>query len=65
MPRYVSEIPAGDIFEMLGMARRWLRQLGHSEDELDAMSKKVMASKSYEDACAVIGEYFRIVEDAS
>lgn len=65
--RYVTRIsahgPGGNIFEILGKARVFARQLDVPAREIDAFSKRVMAAKSYSDALAVVREWFPVDTD--
>lgn len=49
----------GNIFNLLGLASRTLKEAG-LEDEADEMSKRVTSSESYLEALAVISEYVDI-----
>ena len=49
----------GNIFNLLGMASRTLRENGMSEQAKE-MQKRILSSNSYYEALNVIGEYVEI-----
>jgi hypothetical protein len=49
----------GNIFNLVGIARNALKKAGQDENASE-MSKRVIASKSYEDALNVIADYVKI-----
>lgn len=53
--------PSGNIFWILGAAYAGLLKLGKREDA-EKMNDRVMASNSYEEALAIIGEYVELEE---
>jgi len=57
---FTTGIKAGNIFEMLAQACRWMRDLDIPREERVALKEKVMNSKSYEEACDAIRKYFPI-----
>ena len=50
----------GNVFNLLGIASRTLKNHGMSE-EADAMRQRVLASKSYDEALCVIADYVEVV----
>ena len=52
----------GNIFNLLGIASRTLREHGLKEQAKE-MSDRVFASGSYGEALCIIGEYVNITED--
>ena len=50
----------GNIFNLIGIASRELKRAGQ-KDEAKEMTEKVFASKSYEEALNIIGEYCEII----
>ena len=65
--RFTTRIPAhgsgGNIFEISGKARVLARQTGLPTREIDEFSKRVMATRSYADALAVVREWFPVDTD--
>lgn len=47
----------GNIFAVIGVARRGMRDAGASQEELAAFSKYVTGAQSYDEALARISEY--------
>lgn len=67
MSRFLTHIPArgsdANIYAILANARRLMWQLGVSQDEIDEASSRVRSAASYDDACAVIEEWFPLDRD--
>lgn len=67
MSKYQTKIdgrgPNGNIFAILGQARTFMRQLSEPKEEIDNLLKRVTESGSYEEAIAVIEEYFPVELD--
>ena len=53
----------GNIFNLVGIASRTLKQNGMRE-EAKEMSDKVFSSHSYDEALNIIGEYVEITDEA-
>ena len=53
----------GNIFNLVGIASRTLKQNGMKE-EAKEMSNRVFSSHSYDDALNIIGEYVEITNEA-
>ena len=49
----------GNVFNLIGIASRTLKENGMSE-EANEMSSRVFASESYDEALSIIGEYVNI-----
>ncbi len=67
MPKFETVIPArgpsGNIFAILGCAKRMMRKLCVSPEDIEELSRRVMSSGSYEEACSHIREWFPLEED--
>lgn len=53
----------GNIFNLVGIASRTLKQNGMHEESKE-MYNRVFSSNSYEDALNIIGEYVEITDEA-
>ena len=53
----------GNIFNLVGIASRTLKQNGMQEESKE-MSNKVFSSHSYDEALSIIGEYVEITDEA-
>lgn len=62
-PPFTTTIPRGNVFEMLGTAMRFLRELDVPRDRVVDLRDAVMASGDYEAAVALIGRWFPIEEE--
>lgn len=49
----------GNIFNLVGLARRTLRNAGMS-DKASELGSRVMSARSYSEALSIIGEYVEI-----
>lgn len=50
----------GNIFSILGKCRKQMKQMGASPLEVDAFSKQVTDSASYDEALHVVSEWFEV-----
>ena len=53
----------GNIFFIVGTARRLMRHIGVKERDIDDMTLRVTASDSYDDALAIVREWFPVITD--
>lgn len=53
----------GNIFNLVGIASRTLKQNGMQEESKE-MSNRVFSSHSYDEALSIIGEYVEITDEA-
>lgn len=62
MALYQIPIPRRNIFEMIATAGRYLKQMGHPKDEIKEFIQSFSKTKSYEEACLIIEDYFPTFE---
>ena len=64
MSRFGSRIdatgPGGNIFAILGTARRYMREIGIDQSEIEELGKAVCNADSYRDAVALVREWFPV-----
>ena len=58
MAMYSIPIPRQNIFDMISTAGRYLKQMGHPKDEIKEFIQSFSKTKSYEEACLIIEDYF-------
>lgn len=66
-PKFSTVIEArragGNIFEIVGKARVLMRQLDIPRREIEEFSQRVRRQPSYQDALAVVREWFPVLTD--
>lgn len=66
-PRWTSRIDAtgsgGNVFAVIGTARRYMREIGLPRAEIDDMTSRAQNAGSYDEALAVVREWFPVDTD--
>jgi hypothetical protein len=52
--------PNGNIFHIVGIASRLLREIGIPDDRIVALREGVTIAKSYDEAIALVERWFRV-----
>lgn len=62
MPLHSTPIEKDNIFLMMAKMSRMMRDLDYSDTVIAATLAKIKGSDSYEQACAIINQYFPVID---